>query len=199
MADLNDWAEGSLSRNASVHLLFAGYTGQRTASTVGFVLDEDRRIVIDPGMVPETRAIIDPLAELGFSPADVTDVVLSHHHPDHTINAGLFPNARVHDHWAYYRGDLWVDRPAEGFRLSPSVQLIETPGHTPQDITTLVGVQDGTVAFTHLWWNAEGPPEDPYATDPASLHAGRDRVLGIATIIVPGHGAPFQPSAGTPR
>lgn len=199
MGELNDSTEESLARTASVHLLFAGYTGERTASTVGFVLDEDRRIVIDPGMVPETRAIIDPLAELGFSPGDVTDVVLSHHHPDHTINAGLFPNARVHDHWAYYRGDLWVDRPAEGFRLSQSVQLIETPGHTLQDITTLVGVQDGTVAFTHLWWNAEGPSDDPYATDPASLHAGRDRVLAMATLIVPGHGAPFQPSAGTPR
>jgi glyoxylase-like metal-dependent hydrolase (beta-lactamase superfamily II) len=184
---------------ASVHLLFTGYVGERTASTVGFVLDGDRRVVIDPGMVPETRAIIDPLAELGFSPGDVTDVVLSHHHPDHTMNAALFPDARVHDHWAYYRGDLWVDRPAEGFRLSPSVQLIETPGHSTQDITTLVSVPDGLVAFTHLWWNADGPPEDPYATDPASLHAERERVLGLARLIVPGHGPAFVPGPDTPR
>jgi glyoxylase-like metal-dependent hydrolase (beta-lactamase superfamily II) len=192
-------ADGAGGRAASVHLLFTGYVGERTASTVGLVLDGDQRIVIDPGMVPEIRAIVDPLAELGFSPGDVTDVVLSHHHPDHTLNAGLFPVARVHDHWAYYRGDLWVDRPAEGFLVSPSVQLIETPGHTPQDVTTLVRIPDGVVAFTHLWWNADGPPEDPYATDPDALHAGRKRVLDLASLIVPGHGPSFTPGPDTPR
>jgi glyoxylase-like metal-dependent hydrolase (beta-lactamase superfamily II) len=196
---LNDSGEKSVGGTVRVNVLFTGYVGGRTASTVGFVVDGDRRVVIDPGMVPEPRAILDPLGELGFSPADVTDVVLSHHHPDHALNAGLFPTARVHDHWAYYQGDLWVDRPAEGFGISPSIHLIETPGHTPQDITTLVSVPDGLVAFTHLWWDAEGPAEDPRATDPASLHAGRDRVLRLASLIVPAHGAPFQPGAATPR
>jgi glyoxylase-like metal-dependent hydrolase (beta-lactamase superfamily II) len=196
---VSDVNKGSSAGAADIYLLFTGYVGERTASTVGFVVDGDVKVVIDPGMVPETRAILDPLAELGFSAGDVTDVVLSHHHPDHAINAALFPNARVHDHSAYYRGDLWVDRPAEGFRLSPSVQLIESPGHTPQDITTLVATRDGVVAFTHLWWSAEGPPEDPYATDPALLHASRERVLKLAGLIVPGHGPPFAPGPGTPR
>jgi glyoxylase-like metal-dependent hydrolase (beta-lactamase superfamily II) len=27
----------------------------------------------------------------------VTDVVFSHHHLDHTVNAALFPAARIHD------------------------------------------------------------------------------------------------------
>ena len=65
------------------------------------------------------------------STEQITDVVLSHHHPDHTLNAALFANARFHDHWAWYRDDRWVDRPAEGFALSPSIRLIETPGHSP--------------------------------------------------------------------
>ena len=58
---------------------------------------------------------------------------------------------------------------------------------------------DGTVAFTHLWWSANGPPEDPLASDPPALHLNRARVLEIAGLIVPGHGAPFKPSAETPR
>jgi glyoxylase-like metal-dependent hydrolase (beta-lactamase superfamily II) len=189
----------ALASGAEVHLLFTGYTGDRTAATVGLILDGDTRVVTDPGMIPGAAAILEPLDEHGLLPEDVTDVVLSHHHPDHTINAGLFPNARVHDHSAYYLGDLWVDRRAEGFRLSPSIELIETPGHTAQDITTLVGTGDGIVAFTHLWWTADGPREDPYATDPAALHAGRERVLQVASLIVPGHGAPFAPGPGTPR
>ncbi len=185
---------------ASLHVLFDGYVGGTVASTVTFAADGDVRVVIDPGMVPDPRlAILDPLAALGVAAEEVTDVVLSHHHPDHTLHAALFANARVHDHWAVYKGDLWTSRSAEGVELSPSIRLIETPGHTPQDITTLVGTPDGVVACTHLWWSASGPAEDPYATDPAALHAGRRRVLEIATLVVPGHGPPFTPTLATPR
>src|SRR4051812_23707773 len=102
-------------------------------------------------MVRDRSLILDPLRALGVEPGDVTDVVFSHHHPDHTLNAALFPAARFHDHWAIYQGDVWEDRDAEGYELSPSVRLIRTPGHTPEDITTLVGTAEGVVAFTHLW------------------------------------------------
>ena len=55
------------------------------------------------------------------------------------------------------------------------------------------------LAFTHLWWAVDGPAEDPLATDLADLHANRQRVLAIASVIVPGHGAPFVPNEQTPR
>lgn len=187
------------SAGASFDLLTAGYVGSHVASTVSLVRDGDLCLVIDPGMVADRGLILDPLAALGVDSDDVTDVVFSHHHPDHTINAALFPRARYHDHWAIYDGDVWTDRPAEGFELSPSVRLIETPGHSPQDITTLIGTPDGVVAATHLWWHAEGPAEDPRATDPAALHAGRERVAALASVIVPGHGQPFPMDATVPR
>jgi glyoxylase-like metal-dependent hydrolase (beta-lactamase superfamily II) len=188
-----------LASSAEVYILFNGYASERVASTVAFVRDGDIRVIIDPGMVPSPAAILEPLAALGESPAAITDVIFSHHHPDHTLNAALFPNARFHDHWAIYKNDIWDSRPAEGFDVSPSIRLIETPGHTPQDITTLVGTREGVVAFTHLWWSASGPAEDPFATDMAALHANRERVLQIATLIAPGHGAPFTPDETTPR
>lgn len=187
------------SATASFELLTAGYVGDRVASTVSLVRDGDLCLVIDPGMVADRGVILDPLAALGVAPDDVTDVVFSHHHPDHTINAALFPRARYHDHWAIYDADLWIDRPAEGYELSPSVRLIETPGHSPQDITTLIGTPDGVVAATHLWWHADGPPEDSRATDLVALHAGRERVAALATMIVPGHGAPFAFDDTVPR
>lgn len=192
-------SEGPGSSDARVDVLFEGYTGEHTAATVALIRDGDARIVWDPGMVPALGVILEPLGRLGVEPGDVTDVILSHHHPDHTMNVGLFPGARVHDHWAWYHRDLWVDRQAEGFQVSPSVRLIETPGHSPQCITTLAGTAEGVIALTHLWWTVEGPPEDPYATDPAALHAARERTLEVADLIVPGHGAMFRPDAGTPR
>ena len=163
--------------SAEVHILFNGYADERVASTVAFVRDGDFRVIIDPGMVPNPSVILEPLADLGESPATITDVVFSHHHPDHTLNAALFPNARFHDYWAIYKDDVWESRPAEGFAVSPSIRLIETPGHTPQDITTLVGTSDGVIAFTHLWWSADGPAEDPLATDSSALHTNRLRVF----------------------
>jgi glyoxylase-like metal-dependent hydrolase (beta-lactamase superfamily II) len=194
------------SSNAEVHMLFNGYANDGdtpavsyVASTVGFVRDGDIKVIIDPGMVPNPDAILGPLAALGELPENITDVIFSHHHPDHTLNAALFPNARFHDHWAIYKGDTWDSREVEGFSISPSIRLIATPGHTPQDITTLVGTSDGVVAFTHLWWSAAGPADDPLADDLTALHTNRLRVLQVASLIAPGHGAPFIPDETTPR
>lgn len=187
------------TKGAKVDILFEGYTSPGVAGTVGLVRDGARRIVIDPGMVPRRSAILSPLARVGLTPEQVTDVVFSHHHPDHTLNAALFPRARFHDNWAIYRNDQWETRPAEGYHVSPHVHLIETPGHTPQDITTLVETPEGTYAFTHLWWDSAGPPEDPLADNTWRIHANRVRVVGLAKWIVPGHGGAFLVDPATPR
>ena len=183
---------------ASVDVLFVGYANERVAGTVSCVRDEGLVAIVDPGMAPSRSAILDPLMALGLKATDVTDVILSHHHPDHTMNVGLFEKARVHDYWAIYEGDLWTDRPADGAQLSPGVRLMSTPGHTAQDITTLVETDNGVVALTHLWAD-EFSDSDPLAEDLEALHANRERVIAMATMIVPGHGAAFASGPATPR
>jgi glyoxylase-like metal-dependent hydrolase (beta-lactamase superfamily II) len=181
-------------------VLVGGAVGPECVSTCSLVRDGDVVIVIDPGLSPSQAAILDPLREHGVAAGNVTDVVISHHHPDHTLNVALFPNARVHDHWAIYDfSGRWDDVEAEGRVLAPSVVLIRTPGHSAEDISTLAGTSDGVVAFTHAWWSAHGPAEDPHAPEPAVLRASRERLLGLADLIVPAHGAPFQPTDETPR
>jgi glyoxylase-like metal-dependent hydrolase (beta-lactamase superfamily II) len=183
---------------AFVHVLTDGYAHERVASTVTLIREGDLIAVVDPGMVAHRRLILDPLAELGLRPEQVTDVVFSHHHPDHTLNAALFPEARFHDHWAIYSGDEWVEREADGFELSPSVRLLRTPGHTAQDITTVAETDDGLVVATHLWWSADGPDDDPLAEDGQALRRSRERVLALRpSLIIPGHGRPFGPKALT--
>ncbi|MFD7982982.1 MBL fold metallo-hydrolase [Kitasatospora indigofera] len=182
-------------RTARYHVLTTGYTlstGPGVAATVSFVTDGDRRVIVDPGMVAGRDRILGPLAGLGLSADDITDVVLSHHHPDNTMNVGLFQRARVHDHKAEYLDDQWLDRDAEGLLLSPSLKLIRTPGHSAEDITLLAGTAEGVVAFVgDLWWRPNGPVVDPVAPDATQLRASRLRVLAGADVIVPGHGAPF--------
>jgi len=190
--------------SASVHILHEGYVrddpaGDRVGSSVTLILDAGRVIVVDPGMVADRDELIAALAGHGPAPGDVTDLVFSHHHPDHTVNAALFPGATIHDHWASYSGDLWVGREPGEFDLTPSVRLVPAPGHTPEDIATLAAAPEGVYACTHAWWGPDGPAEDPLATAATELAASRERILAAATVIIPGHGPAFRPGPDTAR
>lgn len=188
---------------AAVHVVHEGYVdrgadGQNVGSTVGLVRDGDLTLVVDPGLVADRGALLRRIAEHGTAPEDVTDVVVSHHHPDHTVNIALFPNARVHDHWAVYDRDVWTSRDAHRVDLSPSVRLLRTPGHTPEDISTLVATQDGVLVFTHAWWSQAGPVDDPYAPDLAALERSRELLRAVADTVVPGHGPAFPMAQAPP-
>jgi glyoxylase-like metal-dependent hydrolase (beta-lactamase superfamily II) len=186
--------------SARLDVLLTGSVGPDVVSTCTLIRDGEAVIVVDPGLAPSQDAILGPLRDAGFAPDDVTDVVISHHHPDHALNIALFPKARVHDHWAIYDfAGRWDDIDCDGRAVSPSVSLMRTPGHTEEDLSTVVRTSEGTVILTHLWWTDAGPAEDPYAPDAEVLHASRRRVLEIADLVIPGHGAPFTPSDTTPR
>jgi glyoxylase-like metal-dependent hydrolase (beta-lactamase superfamily II) len=190
--------------SARVHVLADGYArederGDRVGSTVTLITDGDVAVIVDPGMVSSRTALLGALAGRGVLPEGVTDVVFSHHHPDHTVNAALFPAARIHDFWAVYDGDLWISRDADGAELSPSIRLIATPGHTDQDISTIASTPEEVYVCTHAWWAAEGPADDPFSPDQSVLAASRRRLLDIATVIIPGHGPSFRPGPDTPR
>jgi glyoxylase-like metal-dependent hydrolase (beta-lactamase superfamily II) len=112
---------------ARLDVLCTGYAADRVASTVVLVRDQGAIIVVDPGMVAGRNQILDPLARLGVDPASVSDVVFSHHHPDHTLNAALFERARFHDFWAIYH--VGVPKPesleADACRLGASIAPVE--------------------------------------------------------------------------
>ena len=178
---------------ANVDLLHAGYTGEGTASSVVLVRDGDALIVADPGMVRSRSLILDPLRALGVEPDAVTHVFLSHHHPDHTMNVALFPNAEVVDFWARYIDDQWLDMDGDGHQLGEHSQLWLTPGHSEEDASLIVEADDGVYAMTHLWWHSDRTPDvDPFASDLVALERNRERVLGVADIVIPGHGASFR-------
>jgi glyoxylase-like metal-dependent hydrolase (beta-lactamase superfamily II) len=190
------------ARTARVDVLLPGSltsTGGGVASSCTLIRDGAVVIVVDPGMAPSARSILDPLAALGVAVEDVTDVVLGHHHPDHTIHAGHFPNAAIHDHWAIYRGTQWEDSECDGRVLSPSVVLARTPGHTAQDLAVVVGTADGIVVCSHSFFNDSTTVDDEAPDDPDALHRSRAQILEIADLIIPGHGPAFRPTASTSR
>lgn len=77
----------------------------------------DRLIMFDVGsghnFMPSAGKLLDNMAEAGFDPADVTDVVFTHGHPDHLwgllddFDEIVFPNASFHMGRAEW--DFWSD------------------------------------------------------------------------------------------
>ncbi len=148
-------------------------------------------VFVDPGFIVDRSLILAALDKTGIDPAAVTHVFISHHHPDHTINAALFPNATVVDFWATYKGDLWEDH-ADKYQIDEGITVVKTPGHSNEDASLVVDTKLGKVVFTHVWWNEElFPPVDPIADDQSVLDESRRFVLGTADCIVPGHGKKF--------
>src|SRR3954462_2644817 len=108
-----------LARSAHLDILVEGYVRTpNVAGTVSLVRDADRVVVVDPGMVADRDLILRPLRELGVRPEDVTDVVVSHHHLDHTVNIALFPVVPVHDFQSVVAAARMPTARAEGPQLA---------------------------------------------------------------------------------
>jgi glyoxylase-like metal-dependent hydrolase (beta-lactamase superfamily II) len=184
----------------TVDVLVTGFVEQTDAGssvhpTVSLVRGGDRVIVVDPGILSDPSLLTDALAGHGLGASDVTHVFVTHHHLDHTRNVGMFPTARVVDVDSVYDGSLWLDHDGDGYHLGDGIRVIETPGHAKECAALLVDTADGTVALTHAWWFADMTPvEDPLAWDQDALEASRARLLGLADVVVPGHGPAFRPA-----
>jgi glyoxylase-like metal-dependent hydrolase (beta-lactamase superfamily II) len=188
---------------ATVDVLIAGHVkdtpaGKSVHPSVSLVRDGDLVIVVDPGILDTPALLVDALAEHDLTARDVTHVFVTHHHLDHTRHVGMFPTATVIDVDSVYDGSLWLAHDGDGHHLSPDVSVIETPGHAQECAALVVSTDDGTVVLTHAWWFADMTPvQDPLVWDQAALERSRERILGLADIVVPGHGPAFRPPRTT--
>ncbi len=163
-------------------------------------------VLIDTGIGPKPRAfvpepdahLLDELAQLGVSAADVDIVLHTHLHVDHVGWDGWFPNARYVVHrsdWAYFMSEEslaarqhlrekvqpltdveLIDGEAE---VAPGVVAFPTPGHTPGHVSVRVGalVVLGDVVVHEL---QVADPDIEYVSDHDARAAAetRRRVLG---------------------
>jgi N-acyl homoserine lactone hydrolase len=160
--------------NARVDIVLPGYPGISESngglswSTVGLVRLDDRVILVDTGPMGARSKLRQRLSEIGVEFSDVTDVVMTHLHHDHSINWPLFPAARVHVSrreldWALALTPGVEPAPefyAAALAARPSTHLLEdtdevmpgirtelVPGHTPGGIIVRVDTADGEVIF----------------------------------------------------
>nr|XP_034992541.1 metallo-beta-lactamase domain-containing protein 1 [Zootoca vivipara] len=171
----------------------------RADGTVSLVLGPHLTLV-DTGGPWGRERLLAGLAEQGVSPRDIRHVVCTHGHSDHVGNLNLFPEALLvvgtdvsRPDGRYLPTDLRRGLP---YPLHVGhLDVLPTPGHTGNDVSLLVhGTSLGDVLVAGDLFEHEGDDGEwePLSEDPARQAESRARALGMADVIVPGHGGPFQ-------
>lgn len=156
--------------------------------------------LVDTGMDQAVPAITGKLTEIGADWGDVTDLILTHQHPDHigglaTVLA-LAPGATV---WASARDTFPVAvNPAEDGQTIRGLRVIATPGHTAGHLS-LLSNEDGVLLIGDLAGTQNGEltrAPAPFTADATeaerSLH---EASLLDFTDLYPSHGAPSDRQA----
>lgn len=208
---------------------FPGKTASHGAfgwSSVHLALGEDRVILVETGPLSYIPLLSDGLATRGLTPADVTDVLLTHAHWDHLSNIMMFPRARVwigagELDWArslpddapfmsrlhideLHRRGADVGRVADGDGILPGIAVIDTPGHTPGHVAYELEAQDGPMIFAgdavkNVYELSTGEVDSTLdrSASQASIDRLRARMIATGALLVPGHDVPLRWDAGT--
>ena len=187
-------------------ILVEGYAhpnddGSYTASPTTTLIDTGaKKILVDPGTNKEK--LLEALKQHGLSVSDITFVYLSHYHPDHFLNIRLFPDVDIYDGGIRWSGDK--EYSYEGFLPDTDIEILKTPGHSPEDASLLVKTGEGLICIAPdvFWWE-DGKQksdtieellswEDPFATDKQALLISRKLVISKSDFIIPGHGKMFK-------
>jgi len=185
-----------------------------------------RVILVDTGAFNARRAIYAGLERAGLTTADVTDVLLTHAHYDHSINWVLFEKARLHIgsaelEWAT---PLWGDPvlpelyiralaesprliPIEdGAEIVPGIRALRCPGHTPGCLVFCLEGSERRVIFTGD--AAKNRAELLSGTTDMTMNAAQSKESIQAiwrlwrekpdTLLIPGHDLPMLLEDGKP-
>lgn len=189
---------------AEVKILIQGYAkqiegGWLASSTVILVQSNSKNIIIDPGCNREK--LISGLSKNNLKTTDIDFVLLTHGHTDHTLLAGIFENAKVLNPEEIYDGDKQTEH--NNKIPDTDLEIIQTPGHSPEHCSLVVPTEEGTYAIAGdvFWWmddeeqkidiekKDEAHPEE---VDMKKLIESRKQLLKLGDYIIPGHGGMFK-------
>ncbi|MEK7474118.1 MAG: MBL fold metallo-hydrolase [Candidatus Coatesbacteria bacterium] len=163
-------------------------------------------VLVDPPVPPaEMPALLDRRAGVGVD--DIRHIFLTHFHADHRYGLEAFPKAT----WWISKEEqaFWVGK-AEGpdrallDRTSPAtpepfpgVTLRLTPGHTPGTASLLFRWRERRVAIV-----GDTVMSEEFFRAREVFHNAVDKTAALASIeflaraqiVIPGHGAPFEPA-----
>ncbi len=217
-----------------IDVLVQGYPGKTVChgglgwSSIVLLRGHGRVALIDVGSFNIRGPLIDHLARRGLAPRDVTDVVLTHSHWDHSVNWTLFGHARIAigaAELAWSVTEPWGETPVpelyvrelqswptlrtvtEGDEALPGLRTHLAPGHTPGCLVFVLAGEDHDVIFTGD--SAKNRTELVSRTtdmtyDPAVSAASLAMIWRLwrqrpGSVVIPGHDLPMVLADGAPR
>jgi len=197
-------------------------------STVVLLRAHGRIALIDTGGFSMRTMLIKRLAERGLKPADITDLLLTHSHHDHSVNWTMFSHARIvigADELAWSLKVPWGETPvpelymrelnswptlhtaAEGEEVFPGITAHLAPGHTPGHLVFVLNAPARDVIFAgdaakNRAELVSGTTDMTY--DAAISKASIDAIWALwrrrpGNIVVPGHDVPMVLENGNPK
>lgn len=198
--------------------VYEGKTFNIGSTNVVLIRDNGKNIIVDPGILQIGRygAFPKRLAEFGMKPDDIDIVVNTHCHYDHIEGNYLFRGKTliIHEKELEYCRKLYWSEFADAFmgimdvdaingdkKLSDSVRVIETTGHTPGSITVLAETEKGLVACVgdavivkEDLLELKAPQVVTKNTSEETSIESLKRITALKPVqVIPGHDAPFKP------
>ncbi len=217
----------------SIDILVQGFPGKTVChgglgwSTVALVRGQGRVVLIDAGNFGMRRLISERLSAHGLTPSDVTDVILTHAHYDHSINWPMFTSSRIllgksELDWAvaqplghhtipeFYVRELKTWPKYEGVDIGqevlPGLTAYAGPGHTPGHLVYVLNGGERDVIFSGD--AAKNRAEMLSLTADMTMNAAdslatMERIWELwkkkpGSILVPGHDVPMRLENGEP-
>jgi glyoxylase-like metal-dependent hydrolase (beta-lactamase superfamily II) len=189
----------------------AGIVGpdEQTFDVRCFLVASDHGVIlIDAGPADSVGAITAALSHIGAAWTDITDVVLTHSHPDHV--GGLEDVAAKAPHAAFRAGAADCPHIPVRTGLQPladgdevhGLRVLHTPGHSPGHIS-LLHEQDGTLFIGDAVGSASGAlmrPPAAFTADAAEAELTLRRLSALApTRVLFSHGAEVPDPVGDLR
>ena len=214
-----------------IEVLIQGFPGRMVChgglgwSTVALIRGEGRVALVDVGSFNMRKGIIEQLAKRGLEPEDVTDVILTHSHYDHSLNWILFRQARIiigARELAWSVSEPWGEGPvpelymrelenwptlhpvAAEQEFMPGFTAHAAPGHTPGHLVYVLEGKESDAIFTGdaAKNRAELLSRKGEASYDAALSsASIERIWKLwnkrpGSILIPGHDLPMTQKDG---
>lgn len=214
-----------------IDVLIQGFPGRMVChgglgwSTIALVRGHGHVALVDVGSFSMRKGLIEQLAKRGLEPQDVTEVILTHSHYDHSLNWILFRHAQIvigARELAWSLNEPWGEGPvpelymrelenwptlhpvAAEQEFMPGFRACAAPGHTPGHLVYVLEGKESDAIFTGdaAKNRAELLARKGDATYDAALStASIERIWQLwkrrpGSVLVPGHDLPMTQKDG---